>query len=66
MSINENGCSVCKNGEEKFEKFFSYLNQKEMIQYDYRTEDGELFSTVASTLERAREKKNKWLENGRK
>jgi hypothetical protein len=66
MSINENGCSICKNGEEKFEFFNSYLKQKKMLQYDYRTEDGELFSTVASTLERARNKRDKWLENGRK
>ena len=29
--------------------------------YDYRTEDGELFSVVAPTLEECRKKRDEWL-----
>ncbi|CDN30640.1 hypothetical protein BN938_0535 [Mucinivorans hirudinis] len=31
-------------------------------QYDYRHTDGELFSTVAPTLEQCRAKRDEWLE----
>lgn len=58
--MNVNGCSSCSNGQEKFEKFTT--NGKSYFQYDYRTESGELFSTIALSVESAREKKNQWLE----
>lgn len=32
------------------------------VQYDFRHPDGELFSTTASTLKLAREKRDKWLD----
>ena len=61
MTIN--GVSTCTTlGTEKYEKFYSGLRpKKSMIQYDYRHTDGELFSTVAPTLEQCREKRNLWL-----
>jgi len=31
------------------------------VQYDYRAMDGTLFSTVAKTLEEARDRKNQWV-----
>ena len=57
MTIN--GVSTCTAlGTEKYEKFYSGRRpRKAMIQYT----DGELFSTVAPTLEQCREKRNLWL-----
>ena len=34
-----------------------------MYQYDYRAESGELFTCCAATLEKCREKRDKWLED---
>ncbi|WP_289415398.1 DUF3873 family protein, partial [Bacteroides caecimuris] len=31
------------------------------IMYDYRTEDGELFSVVSNTLKECRQKRDEWL-----
>ena len=61
MTIN--GVSTCTAlGTEKYEKFhIGRRPRKAMIQYDYRHTDGELFSTVAPTLEQCREKRNLWL-----
>lgn len=63
MTIN--GVSTCTTlGAEKYEKFhIGRRPRKTMIQYDYRHTDGELFSTVAPTLEQCREKRNLWLNN---
>ena len=63
MTIN--GVSTCTAlGTEKYEKYYSGRRpRKAMIQYDYRHTDGELFSTVAPTLEQCREKRNLWLNN---
>ena len=59
MTIN--GVSTCTAlGTEKYS---GRRPRKAMIQYDYRHTDGELFSTVAPTLEQCREKRNLWLNN---
>ena len=63
-SINNNGISVCPNGEERYTTFTtksSRLKNAKCYQYDYRYTDGELFSTIASTLQECRERKNDWL-----
>ena len=61
-SINQNGCSVCEKGQEKYTKCVlgAFLG-KTYYQYDYRHTDGELFSTLQETLEQCREKRDKWL-----
>ena len=61
MTIN--GVSTCTAlGTEKYEKFhIGRRPRKAMIQDDYRHTDGELYSTVAPTLEQCREKRNLWL-----
>ncbi len=60
-SLNENGVSTCQAGEEKYVYFnlMPRLRRKSRYcQYDYRdAQDGELFSTVAPTLEICRERK---------
>lgn len=64
----EYGCSVCQNGRENYTTFKH--NDKRlakkfgtMFQYDYRTEQGELFSCVAKTLEECRRRRDNWLSN---
>jgi hypothetical protein len=63
-SINQNGCSVCKVGEENYTTFRPvHRSNAVLFQYDYRHKNGsELFSTVAPTLEQCREKRDKWLQ----
>ncbi|CDN30797.1 hypothetical protein BN938_0692 [Mucinivorans hirudinis] len=63
-SINHNGISVCHDGKENY----VYFNltprprpKSRYCQYDYRTTDGELFSTVAPTLEKCRARRDQWL-----
>lgn len=60
--MNKNGASVCTvSGTENYEPFTPAHRKGEVFyQYDYRHE-GELFSTVAPTLEQCREKRDKWL-----
>jgi hypothetical protein len=63
MTIN--GVSTTTRGQEKYERF-SYgigRRKKTAYQYDYRTEDGELFSCCRPTLEACREARNKWMNN---
>jgi hypothetical protein len=51
-SINKNGCSVCEQGKENYTTFIAgAFRGTEYYQYDYRHMDGELFSTVAKSLE---------------
>jgi hypothetical protein len=59
---DSNGCSTCPAGQEHYERFYSYLAKGDRYQYDYRTPDGRLFSTVARTLEIARERRDEWLK----
>lgn len=65
MSMNdERGCSVCQPGKENYEHFTTRLRGKSVrrTQYDYRTPDGELFATVASSLIECRHRRDEWLE----
>jgi hypothetical protein len=64
MKTDINGCSTSTAGTEHYEKFKSTMSARSsLIQYDYRDADGALFSTVAKTLEIARERRDKWLAN---
>ena len=63
-SINQNGCSVCARGEENYTTFrTAHRPFRRFYQYDYRHTDGELFSTVAPTLEQCRSKRDKWINS---
>lgn len=64
-SINENGCSVCQPGQENYTSYTTKIGRKEVMrwQYDYRTEDGELFSCVGSSLDSCRAKRDLWLRS---
>jgi hypothetical protein len=62
-SINQNGCSVCPKGQEKYTHcILGAFRGTEYYQYDYRHTDGELFSTLKRTLEECRELRDKWLQ----
>ena len=62
MKTDVNGCSTCPNGQEHYEKFKSSSRKLgTMYQYDYRKPTGELFSTVAKTLEECRSRRDAWL-----
>ena len=59
---NNNGCSVCQAGQENYTTFRPAHRPKQTFyQYDYRHTDGELFSTVAPTLEECRSRRNEWI-----
>lgn len=61
-SINHNGCSVCEQGKENYTTFRPVHRPRQIYyQYDYRHTDGELFSTVAISLEECRERRDEWL-----
>lgn len=52
----------CKPGGEQHEEFWSYIKKRNMIQYDYRNSNGELFSCLANDLDEARKKRDTWAE----
>lgn len=62
MKTDQNGCSTCPVGEERYEQFTHRFVRRgsTYFQYDYRDFDGELFSTVAPTLERCRTLRDQW------
>lgn len=61
MKSDVNGCSTCAKGQENYEFFKAY--GLKVLQYDYRTESGELFSYVGQTLEKCRAARDEWLNN---
>jgi hypothetical protein len=61
---DEHGCSKAQAGEERYEEFevrIGRVERRTRVQYDYRTPDGKLFSTVAASLEDARTQRDAWL-----
>jgi len=62
MRTDISGRSTTKPGEEHWEEFYLKGLSGSRVQYDYRTPEGRLFSTIAVSLERAREKRDQWLE----
>jgi len=59
---DEHGCSICANGQENYE-VYTDSRGKECVQYDFRTEEGELFSCVSADLETCRTRRDKWLKD---
>ena len=62
MTIN--GVSTCTEaGTEKYENFQMGIGRlkRTLVQYDYRSENGELFSCVKPTLDECRAARDKWL-----
>ena len=63
-TLTENGISVTKGfGEEKYLKCcLGAFRGTVYYQYDYRHLNGELFSTLRSTLEQCRQERDEWLQ----
>jgi hypothetical protein len=51
-----------KSGEEQHEYYIDKVTKKRRCQYDYRDDDGELFSCIRLTLEDCRLARNIWLD----
>jgi len=58
MKTDKNGLSTCPIGEEQYE--LMPYRRDTRIQYDWRDNDGELFSGIFKNLEEARKQRNKW------
>lgn len=66
MTIN--GVSTCTEAvTEKYERFQLGVGRRKrtLVQYDYRSEDEELFSCVRPTLDECRAARDKWLTTKR-
>jgi hypothetical protein len=63
MFTDIKGCANIANGEEQWEAYFSKLSKKQLIEYQYRAENGKLFSCVRPTVEKCRDLRDEWLEN---
>lgn len=62
--MTKNGLSTTTApGQEQYEFFSREVRgkEKEYCQYDYRDEDGELFSCIKPTLEACRDERDMWL-----
>ena len=59
MKNDINGCSTTAPGTESYESFI--VKGTIYIQYDYRTPEGKLFSTVGIDIETCRRRLNTWL-----
>lgn len=60
--LNKNGCTTTNApGSENYERYRDTYKKMYLYQYDYRHTDGELFSTVATNLEKCRERRDIWL-----
>ncbi len=64
-SITKNGVSTTQaNGQEQYARFVAGAFRGTIYyQYDYRHTDGELFSTVAKSLEECRRRRDEWVNN---
>jgi len=56
--------STCQDGQEQYRKFCSGRNSGDpttMLQYDYRSTQGLLFSCVGKSLSICRNRRNRWF-----
>ncbi|ROT11494.1 DUF3873 domain-containing protein [Muribaculaceae bacterium Isolate-105 (HZI)] len=65
--MTQNGISTTQRGQEQYETFYSAHRGKRIsrVMYDYRTEGGELFSSVSPTLAECRNRRDEWLKSRR-
>ncbi len=61
--MTQNGISTTQAGQEQYETFYSSRRGGRItrVMYDYRAQDGDLFSVVAPTLRECRLKRDEWL-----
>jgi hypothetical protein len=66
MRTDKQGCSTCQPGREQWESFYvnpGTIRERLMIQYEYRSPEGALFTTVQSTLAKCIALKDEWESN---
>ena len=63
MKADVNGSSTTAAGQEQCGYFEVQVGRatRHMVQYDYRTPDGRLFSCVALNVDDARKRRDAWL-----
>lgn len=62
--MNANGITTTTTaGTERFDVYYSDVLRRELVQYDYRHTNGELFSCVAKSIDACRAKRDKWIVN---
>lgn len=61
MKTDIKGCSTCPPGREQWDEFYSTIAKTVLCQYEYRAYSGELFTCVATDLESARIRRDRWL-----
>lgn len=62
-SIDKNECSVCEKEKENYTVVIAgAFRGVEYYQYSYCNTDGELFSTIAISLEECRKQRDEWLK----
>jgi hypothetical protein len=66
MKTDKKGTSQCQPGQEQHETVRDNGSRIDYVQYDYRHEDGELFTTVAPNLFTARSRRDQWLKKKNK
>lgn len=61
--MTQQGVSTTQAGQEQYETFYSSFRGKKIsrVMYDFRTQEGDLFSIVASTLKECCQKRDEWL-----
>lgn len=63
MKTDKKGCSTCEAGSENYELYYSKIVKKNLYQYEFRHSNGELFTTVKSTLKQCQSAKDEWLKS---
>lgn len=51
---------------EQYEEYRCAIWRRKIVRYDYRADDGELFSCVRRSLEECRTARDRWAENREK
>lgn len=66
--MTHNGISTTQAGQEQYETFCTSHRGKKIsrVMYDFRTQEGDLFSVVAPTLKECRQKRDEWLSKRNK
>ena len=66
--MTQQGISTTQAGQEQYETFYSSHRGKKIsrVMYDFRTQEGDLFSVVAPTLKECRQKRDEWLSKRNK
>jgi len=66
MKNDNNGCSTCPKGEERYERnsYFRRGRTETYYEYDYRHTSGALFTCVKPSLEECRAARDRAIANG--